>query len=48
MATLKDVVSSYQQLKVEWSKKNHNLEKCGELLSTLKVNILNKSLFEIF
>ncbi|XP_064484793.1 26S proteasome non-ATPase regulatory subunit 8-like [Ornithodoros turicata] len=37
MALLDEVVANYQLLMQEWSKKNQNLEKCGELLSKLKV-----------
>lgn len=37
MSALKDVVSLYQLLKSEWAKKPPNLEKCGELLTKLKV-----------
>ncbi|GLH09303.1 26S proteasome non-ATPase regulatory subunit 8 [Gryllus bimaculatus] len=39
MAALKDVVSLYQTLKVEWTKKPPNVEKCGVLLAKLKVGL---------
>jgi hypothetical protein len=41
MSALKDVVSLYQLLKLEWTKKPPKLEKCGELLTKLKVGWLN-------
>ncbi|PSN32765.1 26S proteasome non-ATPase regulatory subunit 8 [Blattella germanica] len=41
MAALKDVVSLYQHLKTEWTKKPPKLEKCGELLAQLKVGLTN-------
>lgn len=41
MSAVKDVVSLYQKLKVEWSKKPQNLQACGELLTTLKVSSRN-------
>lgn len=37
MASLKEIVSMYQNLKREWDKKPSNLDKCGELLGRLKV-----------
>lgn len=37
MAALKQVVPIYQALTQEWNKKPANLDKCGELLSNLKV-----------
>jgi len=39
MSALKDVVSLYQHLKSEWTKKPPKLEKCGELLTKLKVGL---------
>lgn len=39
MSAVKDVVSLYQKLKVEWSKKPQNLEACGQLLMKLKVGL---------
>ncbi|XP_046982289.1 26S proteasome non-ATPase regulatory subunit 8 isoform X1 [Schistocerca americana] len=39
MAAMKEVVSLYQQLKTEWNKKPPNLNKCGELLTKLKVGL---------
>lgn len=40
MAAVKDVVSLYQKLKAEWTKKPQNLEACGQLLAKLKVSAL--------
>ena len=37
MASLKDIVIMYQSLKREWDKKPPNLDRCGELLTKLKV-----------
>ncbi|XP_064599763.1 26S proteasome non-ATPase regulatory subunit 8-like [Liolophura sinensis] len=37
MASLKEIVSMYQNLKREWDKKPSNLDKCGELLGRLKI-----------
>ena len=37
MANLKEVVSVYQNLTQEWNRKPSNLDKCGELLTQLKV-----------
>ncbi|TKS80723.1 26S proteasome non-ATPase regulatory subunit 8 [Collichthys lucidus] len=37
---LKETAGLYETLKVEWNKKNPNLSKCGELLSKLKVSLL--------
>uniref|UniRef100_A0A1B6MMZ6 26S proteasome non-ATPase regulatory subunit 8 n=1 Tax=Graphocephala atropunctata TaxID=36148 RepID=A0A1B6MMZ6_9HEMI len=39
MAAVKEVVTLYQRLKSEWSKKPQNLEACGQLLSKLKVGL---------
>ncbi|KAL1131876.1 hypothetical protein AAG570_011487 [Ranatra chinensis] len=39
MTTLDDVVALHQSLKVEWSKKPHQLEKCGQLLNKLKIGL---------
>uniref|UniRef100_A0A7R8Z8B3 26S proteasome non-ATPase regulatory subunit 8 n=2 Tax=Timema TaxID=61471 RepID=A0A7R8Z8B3_TIMDO len=39
MAALKDVASLYQHLRNEWTKKPPKLEKCGDLLSKLKVGL---------
>lgn len=39
MSALKDVVSLYQHLKSEWTKKPPNLEKSGDLLKKLKVSL---------
>jgi 26S proteasome regulatory subunit N12 len=39
MATLRDVVSMYQVLTQEWNRKPPNLDKCGELLSKLKIGL---------
>ncbi|KDR13661.1 26S proteasome non-ATPase regulatory subunit 8 [Zootermopsis nevadensis] len=41
MSALKDVVSLYQLLKSDWTKKPPNLEKCGDLLKKLKVGLTN-------
>jgi len=37
MASLKEIVIMYQSLKREWDKKPSNIDRCGELLSKLKV-----------
>ncbi|KAG8001844.1 26S proteasome non-ATPase regulatory subunit 8 [Nibea albiflora] len=37
---LKETAGLYETLKTEWNKKNPNLSKCGELLSKLKVSLL--------
>merc|ERR1711971_440409 len=37
MASLKEIVVMYQSLKREWDKKPPNLDRCGELLTKLKV-----------
>ncbi|XP_040035801.2 26S proteasome non-ATPase regulatory subunit 8 [Gasterosteus aculeatus] len=37
---LKETAGLYETLKAEWNKKNPNLSKCGELLSKLKVSLL--------
>lgn len=34
---LKETAGLYETLKTEWNKKNPNLNKCGDLLSKLKV-----------
>ncbi|KAM7288544.1 26S proteasome non-ATPase regulatory subunit 8 [Ixodes scapularis] len=39
MTLLDGVVANYQLLTQEWSKKTPNLEKCGELLTKLKVTL---------
>ncbi|KAG7177670.1 26S proteasome non-ATPase regulatory subunit 8-like [Homarus americanus] len=38
-SVVKSVVSTYEKLKNEWSKKNRNLETCGKLLSDIKVEL---------
>ncbi|XP_013773839.1 LOW QUALITY PROTEIN: 26S proteasome non-ATPase regulatory subunit 8-like [Limulus polyphemus] len=38
---LKEVVTNYQVLMQEWNKKPQNLDKCGQLLSKLKVALTN-------
>ncbi|XP_068173631.1 26S proteasome non-ATPase regulatory subunit 8 [Antennarius striatus] len=37
---LKETAGLYETLKAEWNKKNPNLNKCGEILSKLKVSLL--------
>ncbi|CAH1792035.1 unnamed protein product, partial [Owenia fusiformis] len=37
MANLKDAITMYQNLSQEWQKKTPNLDKCGELLTKLKI-----------
>lgn len=37
MASIKEVVSLYEKLKSEWTKKTPNLEICNQLLTKLKV-----------
>ncbi|XP_046383138.1 26S proteasome non-ATPase regulatory subunit 8-like [Ischnura elegans] len=39
MAALKEVMSLYQHLSAEWTKKPQKLVRCGELLSKLKVGL---------
>uniref|UniRef100_A0A6M2DGL0 26S proteasome non-ATPase regulatory subunit 8 n=1 Tax=Xenopsylla cheopis TaxID=163159 RepID=A0A6M2DGL0_XENCH len=39
MSAVNGVVALYQQLKTEWAKKTPNLDKCGNLLSQLKVGL---------
>ncbi|XP_012254437.1 26S proteasome non-ATPase regulatory subunit 8 [Athalia rosae] len=39
MAALKEVVSLYQTLKHEWTKKPCNLQQCGQLLNKLKIGL---------
>lgn len=34
---LKETTGLYETLKAEWNKKNPNLNKCGDILSKLKV-----------
>lgn len=36
-SVLKETAGLYETLKTEWNKKNPNLNKCGEILSKLKV-----------
>lgn len=36
---LKETAGLYETLKTEWNKKNPNLNKCGDLLSKLKVKL---------
>lgn len=36
-AALRETVGLYETLKAEWNKKNPNLNKCGDILSKLKV-----------
>ncbi|PIK52500.1 putative 26S proteasome non-ATPase regulatory subunit 8-like [Apostichopus japonicus] len=43
MAALKNAVSLYQQLKKEWNRKPPNVEKCGNILSKLKIALLELS-----
>lgn len=37
MADTKEIVDLYQTLRQEWSKKPPNLDKCGQILDSLKV-----------
>nr|ACO09246.1 26S proteasome non-ATPase regulatory subunit 8 [Osmerus mordax] len=37
---LKETAGLYETLKTEWNKKNPNLNKCGEILSKLKISLL--------
>ncbi|XP_039626711.1 26S proteasome non-ATPase regulatory subunit 8 [Polypterus senegalus] len=39
-AALKEAVGLYEQLKLEWNKKSPNLNKCGDILSKLKISLL--------
>ncbi|KAG8229895.1 hypothetical protein J437_LFUL009759 [Ladona fulva] len=39
MAALREVVSLYERLSAEWTKKPPKLDKCGDLLSKLKVGL---------
>lgn len=36
-----DAIDLYNKLTAEWNKKPQNLEKCTELLSHLKVNLIS-------
>ena len=36
-ASLKEIVVMYQSLKRDWDKKPPNLDRCGEILTKLKV-----------
>lgn len=40
-AVLKETAGLYETLKAEWNKKNPSLNKCGEILSKLKVKARN-------
>lgn len=35
---VKNAVTAYEKLKLEWAKKNRNLETCGKYLSDIKVS----------
>nr|XP_020470411.1 26S proteasome non-ATPase regulatory subunit 8 [Monopterus albus] len=37
---LKETVGLYETLRAEWNKKNPNLNKCGDLLTKLKISLL--------
>ncbi|XP_052387467.1 26S proteasome non-ATPase regulatory subunit 8 [Carassius gibelio] len=39
-SVLKETTGLYETLKAEWNKKNPNLNKCGEILSKLKISLL--------
>ncbi|KAK1785281.1 hypothetical protein P4O66_018680 [Electrophorus voltai] len=39
-SVLKETAGLYETLKAEWNKKNPNLNKCGEILSKLKISLL--------
>ncbi|XP_022196969.1 26S proteasome non-ATPase regulatory subunit 8 isoform X1 [Nilaparvata lugens] len=41
MASIREVVSTYEKLKSEWNKSNRNLDLCGQLLAKLKVELTN-------
>ncbi|KAJ8046009.1 26S proteasome non-ATPase regulatory subunit 8 [Holothuria leucospilota] len=43
MAALKNAVTLYQQLNKEWNRKPPNVEKCGSILSKLKIALLELS-----
>ncbi|XP_071479146.1 26S proteasome non-ATPase regulatory subunit 8-like [Diadema antillarum] len=43
MASLKETVAMYQSLNKEWKKKSPDLAKCGDILSKLKLALLNLS-----
>lgn len=46
---LKETAGLYETLKAEWNKKNPNLNKCGELLTKLKVEShVRLSVFYLF
>lgn len=38
-SVLRETAGLYETLKTEWNKKNPNLNKCGEILTKLKVRI---------
>uniref|UniRef100_A0A4W5QNI1 26S proteasome non-ATPase regulatory subunit 8 n=1 Tax=Hucho hucho TaxID=62062 RepID=A0A4W5QNI1_9TELE len=39
-SVLKETAGLYETLKTEWNKKNPNLNKCGDILSKLKISLL--------
>ncbi|KAI4892816.1 hypothetical protein NFI96_017253 [Prochilodus magdalenae] len=39
-SVMKETVGLYETLKTEWNKKSPNLNKCGEILSKLKISLL--------
>ncbi|KAK3608632.1 hypothetical protein CHS0354_042633 [Potamilus streckersoni] len=43
MASLKEIVIMYQSLKREWDKKPPNLDRCGEILTKLKIALTQVS-----
>merc|ERR1711962_790823 len=40
---LKETAGLYETLKAEWNKKNPNLSKCGDLLTRLKISLLEQN-----
>lgn len=45
MAKLNDCVAVFEQLKVEFNRRDSDTQKCGDLLAKLKVLLLNTSFF---
>lgn len=45
---LKETTGLYETLKAEWNKKNPNLNKCGDILSKLKVRVPYGMRFNLF
>lgn len=46
-STVNDTVALYKMLRTEWDRSNHNLEKCDQLLSKLKIYLTQLSFLPI-